>query len=137
MSVTVQTAELRSSPSFFGRIVATLEYGDMVRVQDEQGSWFEVISTETRENGWIHVSALERRRIIFAASDQDVPTEATSGEIALAGKGFNKEVEERYSATTELDFSRVDQLERALVPFDTIARFARDGGLTTLDEADS
>lgn len=133
MSVTVKEVEIRSSPSFLGAIVARLSYGDNVRVRKEQGSWVEVDIPDSRDTGWIHSSALERKRIVFGASTDAVATEATSGEIALAGKGFNKEVEEKFIEETDLDFSRIDRMEALIIPFEDISDFLSEGGLNALE----
>ncbi len=133
MSVTVKEVEVRSSPSFLGAVIAELSYGDTVRVRKEQGSWVEVNIPDSRDTGWIHGSALERKRIIFGASTDAVATEATSSEIALAGKGFNKDVEEKFIEETDLDFSRIDRMEALVIPFEDIADFVKDGGLSTLE----
>ena len=133
MSVTVKEAEVRSSPSFLGTLVATLPYGDSVRVRKEQGSWVQIDIPDGRERGWVHASALEMRRILFAASTDDVATEATSGEIALAGKGFNKEVEEKFIEATSLDFSRIDAMEEYTVPTESIRDLIDDGGLNDIE----
>jgi len=136
MSVTAREVEVRSSPSFLGRAVATIEYGDSVRIRSERGSWFEIDIPESRDRGWVHASALERKRIVFGARTDDVATEATSGEIALAGKGFNREVEERYIEETELDFSRIDLMEGYLVSSRAIGDFLSSGGLNLPTEQD-
>ena len=136
MSVTVREAEVRSTPSFLGRVVATLEYGDSVRIRDERGSWYEIDIPDSRERGWVHAAALERRRIIFAARTDEVATETTSGEIALAGKGFNREVEERFIEETQLDFSRIDQMEAFTIETRAIGEFLRDGGLNLGEDRD-
>jgi hypothetical protein len=132
MSVTVKEVEVRKSPSFLGAVVAKLSYGDTVRTRREQGSWVEIDIPDSRDTGWVHISALERKRIIFGATDTEVASEATSGEIALAGKGFNKEVEERYIEETNLDFSLIDEMEATVVPFEEIAEFITEGGLKDL-----
>ena len=77
--------QMKRDAVFFGNVLTTLSYGDTVRVKKEQGSWVEIDIPDSRDSGWVHVSALERKRIIFGASDANVATEATSGEIALAG----------------------------------------------------
>ena len=136
MSVTVREAEVRSTPSFLGRTVATLEYGDSVRIRNEQGSWFEIDIPDSRDRGWVHAAALERKRILFGARTEEVATDATSGEIALAGKGFNKEVEERYIEETELDFFRIDQMEAFTVDSRTVGDFLREGGLNLGEDND-
>ena len=133
MSVTVKEVEVRSSPSFLGAVVSKLEYGDRVRVKKEQGSWAEIQIPDSIKTGWVHMSALERRRIVFGASNKDIEVEATSSEIALAGKGFNKEVEELYISETNLDFTRIDRMESVTVSTEIIAEFLTTGGLNTLE----
>ena len=130
MSVTVQKAEVRTSPSFLGRVITTLEYGDSVRIRKEQGSWFEVTIPDSRDTGWVHSSALTRKRILFAASTAEISTEATSGEVALAGKGFNKEVESQFMEENSYDYTWVDRMESMVVSIREIQAFLSEGGLS-------
>ena len=132
MSVTVQKVEIRSGPSFLGRIITTLVYGDSVRIRKEQGSWYEITIPGTRDTGWIHSSALTKKRILFAASTAQISTEATSSEVALAGKGFNKEVESQFIEETSYDYTWIDKMESVVIPIDKIRAFLADGGLSTM-----
>ena len=47
--------------------------------------------------GWIHQSALTSKQIVMN-SGAAVSSSANSQEIALAGKGFNEDVERQYGA---------------------------------------
>ena len=92
MSVQVQTGQLRSTPSFLGPVVTTVKYGDAVQVVQQQGEWVKV-TAPTGQSGWIHNSALTRKRIVMKAGGEDVQTAASGQELALAGKGFNSDIE--------------------------------------------
>jgi hypothetical protein len=50
--------------------------------------------------------------------------------MALAGKGFGRDVEAQFRAAhAGLDFSWVDRMEKAQVPRPEIVRFVQAGGL--------
>lgn len=129
MSVQVREGQLREQPTFLGRVIATVEYGDRVGVQETRGPWVRVSARD--HEGWIHESALTRKRIVLAAGDEDVGPAAARDEIALAGKGFSAEVEREYRVQhRELNFPQVDRMEREWdLPVDRIMRFLREGGL--------
>ena len=40
MSIQVKKGAVRSSPSYLGKIVTQLKYGDQVAVQNVKGSWY-------------------------------------------------------------------------------------------------
>ena len=92
MSVQVKEAPLRSAPSFLGKIVAKVLYAKQVEVLEEQGVWNRVSVPDSRTEGWIHTSALTKKKIILTAGANDVQKVASSDEVALAGKGFNADV---------------------------------------------
>jgi hypothetical protein len=54
----------------------------------------------------------------------------TITETALAGKGFNSEVEAQFKARNKkADFATVDRMERLSVPESEVARFIKQGAL--------
>jgi hypothetical protein len=53
----------------------------------------------------------------------------TTREIALAGRGFNEQVEERYSSDKGLDFTTVDEMEQYGQPTGDLAAFLDTAGL--------
>ena len=56
---------------------------------------------------------------------------ASSDEIALAGKGFNKQVEGEFRAkNTNLDFSWIDRMETYVVSQAQMQYFIKAGGLS-------
>lgn len=131
MSVQVKAGQLRAAPSFLSKIVATVSYGDRVEVREEKGAWSRVGFAGGGAEGWIHMSALTRKKIVLKAGASDVSQTASSGEIALAGKGFNEQVEGEFKAKNpNLDFSWVDRMEKMVVTQEEMQRFLKDGELS-------
>ncbi|SDB25204.1 SH3 domain-containing protein [Desulfonatronum thiosulfatophilum] len=130
MSVQVQTGQLRSSPSFLGSIVTEVRYAQQVQVMEERAGWMRVSVPGVATTGWIHGSALSPRRIVLQAGDEEVRRAATTGEIALAGKGFNQEVEREFrTQNRDVDFSVIDRMQSTEVPIPRVQQFAREGQL--------
>lgn len=128
MSVQIREGQLRERPSFLGTIVATVDYGERVRVEQQQGPWRLVSVGEAQ--GWIHESALTRQRIQLAAGEEDVAGAATEQEMAMAGKGFNAEVEGEFRAQNEeIDFTWVDRMEGMGLAPERLAAFLSEGGV--------
>jgi hypothetical protein len=50
--------------------------------------------------------------------------------MALAGKGFNSDVESKFKANhKDIDFTPVDRMEKIKIPTSTLQKFALNGGL--------
>lgn len=127
LNVQVRTGKLRQQPSFLGKVVAEVAYGDSLRVLREQGEWVMGRTAAGRE-GWIHVSALTDDKVVLAAGTGEVQTGASSDELALAGKGFNAQVEAEYRAQNrEIDFTWVDRMEKFTVSPKEMAGFLKLG----------
>jgi uncharacterized protein YgiM (DUF1202 family) len=130
LSVQVREAELRSSASYLGGIVATLSYGDRVTVLEQGEAWYRVSAGGRK--GWLHQSAVTEKRIVLEAGDEDVETGASKTEVALAGRGFNEEVESRYKSKHDLDYRTIDELESSYsLSHEELLSFLREGGLET------
>lgn len=133
MSVQVREGQLRDRPSFLGAVVAPVAYGARVRVEREQGPW-RYVNYATSE-GWIHESALTRQRIMLAAGEEDAAGAATAQEMALAGKGFNAEVEGEFRAQHKgIDFAWVDHMEKLGKSPVRLTRFLQEGGVQPAGE---
>lgn len=131
MSVQVKKGEIRSTPSFLGRIVVRLSYGDRVYFRNEKGSWIQVGLSDNSTEGWIHTSALTHKKIVFKAGTEDVQTSASSDELALAGKGFNKQVENEFrNKNPNLDFSWINRMEGFAVSQKQMEQFLKAGELS-------
>lgn len=131
MSVQVQDGKLRADPSFLGKVVGSVMYGDQVTVVRQQTPWFYVSAKGGTLNGWIHQSALSEKEIVLRAGSADVSKTASQREVALAGKGFNADVEKEFkSRNPKLSFEWVDRMEKFIVSDDDVRRFLREGALS-------
>lgn len=130
MSLQIKKGSLRTTPSFLGKVVATVNYGARLVVDKTEGDWSYVFSENGKASGWIHSSALTRKKIKLNASDQG-KVAASSGELALAGKGFNSDVEAEFkSKNKDVDFSWIDKMEKIKVPYSKMQEFLKAGGIT-------
>ena len=131
MYVTVKQTQLRDKPSYLGKILGPLNYGDRVAVLDQSNkAWFKVTGPDGKQ-GWVSASALISKKIELAAGSENVQQGASSGEVALAGKGFNETVEKQYKADGKLDYTWVDKMEKITVSPEQLSKFVSDGGLST------
>ncbi|MDD8027353.1 MAG: hypothetical protein PHI34_12660, partial [Acidobacteriota bacterium] len=74
--------------------------------------------------------AVATSRLNLASSGTGLKTQASASEVALAGKGFNKQVEDSYkSKNPKLDFAAVDRLLQVKVAGGQVEEFLRRGKL--------
>ena len=129
MSVQVRDGQLRNRASFLGAVVGTVAYGDRVTVNQTQAGWCEV--SLAGKTGWIHESALTPKKVVLASGTTDARVQSVgSEEVALAGKGFSKEVEAEYKKQNpKLDFTWVDWMGQQTVSNDRLVEFLKQGNL--------
>ena len=131
MSVTVKQTQVRDKPSYLGKILGPLFSGDRVTVLDQSNkAWVKVTGPDGKLQGWVSASALTTKKIELAAGSENVQQGASSGEVALAGKGFNETVEKQYRADGKLDYTWVDKMEKITVSPEQLSKFISDGGLS-------
>jgi uncharacterized protein YgiM (DUF1202 family) len=134
MSVTVKQTQLRDKPSYLGRILGLLAYGDRVTVLTQPAGapkgWVKVAGPDGKLQGWVSSSALTTKKIELAAGSENVQQGASSGEVALAGKGFNETVEKQYKQDGKLDYTWVDRMAQIMVSPEQLSAFIADGGLS-------
>ncbi|MCP3941837.1 MAG: SH3 domain-containing protein [Desulfobacteraceae bacterium] len=112
MSVQVRQGHVRKTPTFLGIIVERLSYGDKVLILKDKGDWLDIKVEGTGTRGFMHISALTTKKIVFNPGDEEAKKTATSDEFALAGKGFNENVEDRFRADNpHLNFAGIDRME--------------------------
>jgi uncharacterized protein YgiM (DUF1202 family) len=122
----VKTVTLKSSTGFFARTTGSLSYGDQVTVLQVSGKWVEVRSAANSSlRGWTSSSNLSAKRITAGSGSG-----ASAKEVALAGKGFNQEIEDAYKAKGALNYADVDRTEQMTVPEDELYRFLTEGHLS-------
>lgn len=130
MSIQVKNGQIRQTPSFLGKVIATLAYGDRVDVVEERTGWAFIKIPGSDRSGWVHLSALTHKKIVLSAGTADVEQAASSDEVALAGKGFNKQVEGEFKSKNQhLDYAWIDKMERFSVSQQQIEQFVREGDL--------
>jgi hypothetical protein len=125
--VSAKTLALKASTSAFASSTANLNYGAQVNVLGVSGNWIQVeASTNAKLSGWASASSFTTKKITAANS-----TGATASEIALAGKGFNEEVENAYAAQegSKVDYSEVDKVEANTVQSSQLKDFINQGHL--------
>jgi hypothetical protein len=128
-SVQVKESQVRTKPSFLGSVVATVHYGDRLTSLTTQDSWVEVVLSGSKK-GWMHLSALTDKEIVLGAGGQGANQGASSSELALAGKGFNKQVEEQFrQKNSQANFAGVDKMEKYLVSQKEMEQFVQAGEL--------
>ncbi len=127
MSVQVKQSHIRKSASFLAPVLGVLAYGDRVSVVgDDTMDWIEV--KVDAGNGYVHSSALTAKEVILNPGAQDVEKAASSDEIALAGKGFNDQVEGEFRAKNpNLNFAAVDRMEGYKVSENQMRNFLIQG----------
>jgi hypothetical protein len=127
--VKIQSTSLRKDPKFFASAVAALKAGDSLEKLASQNGWYQV-KTSAGVVGWIHSSAVEVKKFNLLASDKSMKTQASASEVALAGKGFNKQVEDSYkSKHGEANFAAVDRMLKISIQPSEVEKFMKDGKL--------
>ena len=129
MSVQVKNGQMRATPSFLGQLVGPLNYGDRLQVLEQQADWSKVTGPGG-QTGWVHTSALTKKKIVMKAGEQNAQSAASGDELALAGKGFNSAVEADFKARNQnVDFTWVDKMEHIKVSPESMQQFLKDGGI--------
>ena len=128
LRVVTRENALRADCSFLSSIKATLRYGDQLEVVSGDRDWFKVRYKNIK--GCIHKSAVTDKKISLSGLTDPKTSSASDKEVALAGKGFNPRVEDSYKRKhAELDFTKVDSIERLKISEKDLINFIRNGGL--------
>ena len=128
-TVRVATKEnaIREDCRFLAPVKGRVQYGDELEVTAKEGDWIKVRLKSIK--GCIHKSAVTDKQVKIS----DVPSRgysASGDEVALAGKGFNPEVEKAYkNKHPELDFNAVNSIEEYKVPEEALKTFIQGGDL--------
>lgn len=127
--VKIQTTNLRKEPKFYSQTIAFLTAGSPLEKLSSQDGWFKV-RTSAGVVGWVHSSAVETKKFNLLAMNTSMKTQASAGEVALAAKGFNKQVEENYKAKHgEANFAAVDRMLQLKISPSDVEAFLRKGKL--------
>jgi uncharacterized protein YgiM (DUF1202 family) len=124
--VAVKSANIKADTGFFASVTGKLSYGDAVTVIGVKGNWAEIKSSgRSKARGWVSTASLTAKKIVAAA----MSVSTSSDELALAGKGFDKDTEREYMQSSDMDFKEIDQMEKATIPLKTLLLFIKEGRL--------
>ncbi len=127
--VKVQSTSLRKEPKFYAPVVATLKAGDSLEKISSQAGWIQA-RTQAGVVGWVHSSAVQPKKFSLLAMDKSLKTQASADEVALAAKGFNKQVEESYKAKNKnISYAWVEKMLKMKVSAAQIKAFLQKGKL--------
>jgi len=127
--VKIKTTNVRRDPKFTSPAVAAIKAGDTVEKLEARDGWVKV-KTKAGVVGWLHSTAVEAKKLDLLAMDKNMKTQASSSEIALAAKGFNKQVEDKYRAgNAAANFAAVDAMEKVKPTAAEVEAFMKEGKL--------
>lgn len=126
--ITKQNA-IRTSCQFFAPVKAMVYYNDVLEVTSKQGDWYQVKFKGLP--GCIHKSAVDKKSFTLNKFTGSQGQTAASGEVALAGKGFNPQVEAAYKKSNPgLNYTAVNRVEGYTVSDKQVLQFIQTGRLT-------
>ena len=128
MTVQVKQTKVKNKPSQLGKTVATVAYGEAVEAGPLERGWFPV-TLANGQKGWVHQSALSTKKLALQSGTTDAAVAVSNDEVALAGKGFNEQVEKKLRQAGTLDFTWVDRMATFVVSEDQIRDFLAQGDL--------
>jgi hypothetical protein len=127
VTVIVKKTSIRRDRQFYAATLAEADLGDVFTVLTREKGWVKVGAASGE--GWLHESAVTAKKV--AASSQG-PTggKVADEDVALAGKGFNPQVESEYrKRNPQAVFAAVDRMELLGAPEKALASFLSDGNL--------
>ena len=129
-SVWVQVREsvVRSKPRYYASGIVPIRYGEKLEKLSESSGWA-FVRVKNIE-GYVPLTSVSLDQIVLRARElAQVPVDTS--DVVLAGKGFNKEVENSYrSSDPGARFDLVDKVEQASnVSPAEVERFKKRGGL--------
>lgn len=127
--VKIKITHLRTDPQFYAQSLAVLKNGESVEQLEVKGSWIKVKSSQGL-TGWVHSSSVKPKKFALLRVADSLKTETSADEVALAGKGFNKQVEGEYKARNpNISFAMVDKMLEIEVSISEIKLFLKKGRL--------
>ncbi len=126
--VSVKTAELKSGTGFFSDSVCEVSYGDVLTVIESDSKMTRVSPvSKPSVSGWIANGSVTSKKITKKSGSA---VNASSGELALAGKGLSAEAEKAFkSSGAKLNYAEVDRMEKITVSDTDLADFIKEGQL--------
>jgi len=127
VTVIVRKTSIRRDRQFYAPTVAEAALGDSFTVLAREKGWVKV-GTGSGE-GWLHESAVTAKKVA-ASAQAPAGGKVDAQDVALAGKGFNPQVESEYrKKNPQADFAAVDRMERLGASEKAVAAFLGEGNL--------
>jgi hypothetical protein len=126
-SIKIKKAVVREKNDYLGKIVGSLDYGQKVTKEKEEGLWVYIKSEEMK--GWVPASVLSEKNVKFTLAKQEgeekkkkfgfsnpfaKKTEVSSSEVAMAGKAWEKDLPLNGIG----DYKKVDEMEAIEIPME-------------------
>ena len=129
-SKTIQVREVavKSSPNYMSSTVGKLTFGTKVDISSTEGNWYRIDNPA----GYIPKNVVGTSKASVDASKRYAASGVSHDETALAGKGFNPQVESQYkksSASLAAAYTQVDKVERMKVSNAALSQFIASGKL--------
>lgn len=104
-------------------------YGDKVVVDETSGKKVMIhLADNAKVSGWVSVSNLTKKKIVKTKNGSYV--NASSDEIALAGKGISETAEQLFkNDNPDISFDSVDKMEKLEISDDELSKFVEEGHL--------
>lgn len=127
-TVITKQGAIRESCRFFSPVKVTAHYNDVLEVISKEGDWYHVKFKGVQ--GCIHKSSIEKSSVSLSNLIGSEKQSTSSEEVALAGKGFNPQVETAYKKENpSLNFRAVDRVESNKVSERKLLQFIQSGKL--------
>lgn len=126
--IQVREVAVKSQPSYMSQTVGTLSFGATVEVNGTEGNWYRI----EHPAGYIPQNVVGSSSASVDSSKRYAASSVTHDETALAGKGFNPQVEGQYkksSASLTAAYTQVDRVERMSVSDAALNQFITSGQL--------
>ena len=126
--IQVRQLQVKSAPNYLSSTMGTLHYGAEVEVVSEEGNWYRIAAPA----GYIPKNAVGRSTASVDSSPQYAARGVTHDETALAGKGFNPQVEGQYKRSSQslaAAYRQVDRVEAIKVSDAALRSFIAQGKL--------
>jgi replication initiation and membrane attachment protein DnaB len=131
-TVTVITKQgaIRESCRYFSPVKVTAHHNDVLEVISKEGEWYKVEFKGIQ--GCINKSEVEKKSISFSNIAGSEKQSTSNEEVALAGKGFNPQIEEAYKKENpNLNFGAVNKIENYKVSESKLIKFIQSGKLNS------
>ncbi len=128
VKVITQEAMIRTDKRFFAPALVRAPFGAALEELGREGDWFRV--NYQGKEGWIHKSAVQEQKFQLSSLAGGQAEEASRDEVALAGKGFNPEVEKAFrDKNPKMRYDLVNQVQVYRVEEQKLQAFIRAGHL--------